>query len=747
MIVNGIGEVLLHDTGLDAATVAAIVGGSYGDPFAVLGMHRVPGRQSIAVRAMLPRARRVHVIDAADGTIAAELAQRDPAGLFAGIVQGRRKPFPYRLRVTASNGEFQIEDPYCFPPILRDADLLRFAEGEHFQVQRLLGAHIARIDDVVGAVFAVWAPNARRVSVVGPFNAWDGRCHPMRLRRECGIWEIFIPGLAPGELYKYEIVGAAGNLLPLKADPCGVFVEPSPGTASIIYDLGGFDWRDQEWLAQRAERGVRQAPIAIYEVHLGSWKRHADGTYLTYRELADELIPYVRDLGFTHIELLPISEYPFDGSWGYQPLGLFAPTSRFGKPDDFRHFVEMCHLAGIGVFIDWVPGHFPSDPHGLGYFDGTHLYEHADPRQGHHPDWDTLIYNFGRREVAAFLISNALFWIDEFHIDGLRVDAVASMLYLDYSRKPGEWLPNQFGGRENLEALAFLRRLNEVVYAESKGAITIAEESTAWPMVSRPTYLGGVGFGYKWNMGWMHDTLLYMARDPAHRRYHHDNLTFGLLYAFSENFVLPLSHDEVAHGKGSLFGKMPGDRWQKFANLRLYFAFLYSQPGKKLLFMGGEFAQRAEWNHDRGLEWELLNEPEHAGVKSLVTVLNRLYRQCAALHEFDCEGDGFEWIDCQDSDQSVITYLRFSSGRRSHIVVACNFTPVVRYGYRVGVPAVGAYREMLNTDSDLYGGSGVGNLGRVVSESKPWHGRTHSLLLTLPPLGAVMLEPEIDRRE
>lgn len=741
------GEVLLRDTGLDAATVAALVGGSYGDPFAVLGMHHVPGRRSLAVRAMLPRAQHVSVIDATDGTVAAELTQCDPAGLFTGVVPGRRGPFPYRLRVTALNGAYEIEDPYRFPPILSETDLLRLAAAEHFQVQRLLGAHIARVDNVVGVVFAVWAPNARRVSVVGPFNAWDGRCHPMRLRREFGVWEIFIPGVAPGELYKFEIVGAAGGLLPLKADPCGFFFERSPGTASIVCDLEGFAWQDQEWLARRSETGARHAPIAIYELHLGSWKRHADGTYLTYRELAAELIPYVVELGFTHIELLPVSEHPFDGSWGYQPLGLFAPTSRFGTPDDFRHFVQSCHLGGIGVLIDWVPGHFPSDPHGLGYFDGTHLYEHSDPRQGHHPDWDTLIYNFGRREVAAFLISNALFWIDEFHIDGLRVDAVASMLYLDYSRKPGEWLPNRFGGRENLEALALLRRMNEVVYAEGKGAITIAEESTAWPMVSRPTYLGGVGFGYKWNMGWMHDTLLYMACDPVHRRYHHDNLTFGLLYAFSENFVLPLSHDEVTHGKGSLLGKMSGDRWQKFANLRLYFAFLYSQPGKKLLFMGSEFAQRGEWNHDRGLEWALLNEAEHAGIKALVTVLNRLYRQCAALHERDCEGDGFEWIDCQDSDQSVVTYLRFSSGRRSHIVVACNFTPVVRYGYRVGVPAAGAYREMLNTDSDLYGGSGVGNLGHVITESKPWHGRRHSLLLTLPPLAAVMLEPEIDRRK
>lgn len=741
------GEVLLRDTGLDAATVAALVGGSYGDPFAVLGMHHVPGRRSLAVRAMLPRAQHVSVIDATDGTVAAELTQCDPAGLFTGVVPGRRGPFPYRLRVTALNGAYEIEDPYRFPPILSETDLLRLAAAEHFQVQRLLGAHIARVDNVVGVVFAVWAPNARRVSVVGPFNAWDGRCHPMRLRREFGVWEIFIPGVAPGELYKFEIVGAAGGLLPLKADPCGFFFERSPGTASIVCDLEGFAWQDQEWLARRSETGARHAPIAIYELHLGSWKRHADGTYLTYRELAAELIPYVVELGFTHIELLPVSEHPFDGSWGYQPLGLFAPTSRFGTPDDFRHFVQSCHLGGIGVLMDWVPGHFPSDPHGLGYFDGTHLYEHSDPRQGHHPDWDTLIYNFGRREVAAFLISNALFWIDEFHIDGLRVDAVASMLYLDYSRKPGEWLPNRFGGRENLEALALLRRMNEVVYAEGKGAITIAEESTAWPMVSRPTYLGGVGFGYKWNMGWMHDTLLYMACDPVHRRYHHDNLTFGLLYAFSENFVLPLSHDEVTHGKGSLLGKMSGDRWQKFANLRLYFAFLYSQPGKKLLFMGSEFAQRGEWNHDRGLEWALLNEAEHAGIKALVTVLNRLYRQCAALHERDCEGDGFEWIDCQDSDQSVVTYLRFSSGRRSHIVVACNFTPVVRYGYRVGVPAAGAYREMLNTDSDLYGGSGVGNLGHVITESKPWHGRRHSLLLTLPPLAAVMLEPEIDRRK
>ena len=734
-------------TGLDSDTISAIVRGGHSDPFAVLGMHRVPRRAPLAVRAILPRAQRVHVIDVADGSVIGELGKLDPAGFFAGMLRGRRQRFPYRLRITEPEREYEIEDPYRFPPILPEAKLNRFAAGDCFRIQRLLGAHLVQIEGVTGVAFAVWAPNARRVSVVGTFNDWDGRCHSMRLRRECGVWEIFIPGLQGGEFYKFEIVGAAGETLPLKADPCGFFTERSPRTASIVYDLDHFTWHDEEWLARRADAGARQAPIAIYELHLGSWKRHTDGSYLTYRELAGELIPYVHELGFTHIELLPVSEHPFDGSWGYQPLGLFAPTSRFGTPDDFRHFVQSCHAVGIGVLIDWVPGHFPSDPHGLAYFDGTNLYEHADPRQGRHPDWDTLIYNFGRREVAAFLISNALFWIDEFHIDGLRVDAVASMLYLDYSRKAGEWLPNQFGGRENLEALIFLRRLNEVVYSEGKGAITVAEESTAWPMVSRPTYLGGLGFGYKWNMGWMHDTLLYMSKDPVHRRFHHDNLTFGLLYAFTENFVLPLSHDEVVHGKGSLLGKMPGDRWRQFANLRLYYAFLYSQPGKKLLFMGGEFAQRREWHHDRGLDWELVNQPGHTGVRLLVTTLNRLYRERPALHQADCEAEGFEWIDCQDVEQSVLTCLRFSSGRREHVVVACNFTPVVRYDYRVGVPHSARYREILNTDADLFGGSGVGNLGGVVAEPKPWHGRPYSLAVTLPPLAAVMLEPEIAREE
>lgn len=728
---------------VDQGTIAAIISGEHSDPFAVLGMHEAPGDDaSLLVRAFVPGARRVWVVDANDGSVVDELPKLHEAGFFAGLLRDRRRGFHYRLRIAVGESETEFEDPYRFPSLLKESDLHLLAEGGHLYVHHMLGAHPESFDGVAGVRFAVWAPNARRVSVVGDFNGWDGRRHPMRLRRECGVWEIFIPGIGPGECYKYEIKGRFGELLALKADPCAFYAEKSPATASVVFGLGDFEWQDEEWMARREKANARDAPMSIYEVHLGSWKRGHDGRYLTYRELADQLIPYVRELGFTHIELLPVSEYPFDGSWGYQPVGLFAPTSRFGTPDDFRCFVQSCHQAGIGVLLDWVAGHFPRDPHGLGFFDGTCLYEHADPRQGQHPDWDTLIYNFGRREVAAFLISNALYWIEEFHVDGLRVDAVASMLYLDYSRKPGEWLPNVHGGRENLEALAFVRRLNEAIYAEGRGAITVAEESTAWPMVSRPTYLGGLGFGYKWNLGWMHDTLRYMATNPVHRRYHHNDITFGLLYAFTENFVLPLSHDEVVHGKGSLLGRMPGDVWQKFANLRLYYAFLYTQPGKKLLFMGNEFAQPAEWNHECGLAWHHLNEPMHGGVRRLVGDLNRLYGATAALHQLDCEAAGFEWIDCDDVEQSIIAYLRRAPDGDDYVAAVCNFTPVVRRNYRIGVPFGGRHREILNTDGGEYAGSGVGNAGGVNAEPVPWHGRPYSLALTLPPLAALLFRPE-----
>jgi 1,4-alpha-glucan branching enzyme len=566
----------------------------------------------------------------------------------------------------------------------------------------------------------------------------------MRRHPGAGLWEIFIPGLSPGERYKYEIKGESGAVLPLKADPYAFAAERPPQTASVVCDLGNPAWQDGAWMAERRRRNERSAPISIYEVHLGSWRRKVEegNRYLTYRELAEQLVPHATDMGFTHIELLPISEYPFDGSWGYQPTGLFAPTSRFGTPEDFRAFVEAVHGAGLGLYLDWVPGHFPTDPHGLGNFDGTHLYEHADPRQGMHKDWNTLIYNYGRREVANFLLGNALFWLGRYHVDGLRVDAVASMLYLDYSRSEGEWVPNRFGGRENLEAIAFLRRLNAVAYERHPGIATIAEESTAWPMVSRPTHLGGLGFGYKWNMGWMHDTLDYMSRDPVYRSHHHNRLTFGLLYAFTENFVLPLSHDEVVHGKASLLGKMPGDRWQRFANLRVYYTFMVGHPGKKLLFMGAEFAQEREWNHDASLDWHLLDDPAHAGIRRLVRDLNTLYRGVPALHARDCEAEGFEWIDADDGENSVLSFLRRGGPGDPSAVVVCNFTPVPRRGYRVGVPAGGFYREALNSDAAAYGGSNIGNGGGIAAEAVPWHGRPFSLALTLPPLGGLILIAE-----
>jgi 1,4-alpha-glucan branching enzyme len=728
---------------VDAAAAAALVAGDHGDPFAVLGMHGPDGAGRIVVRAFHPDASAVAVVDARTGDTRLELERVHPGGLYAGRLDVAQR-FPYRLRFTIGRDSFEVEDPYRFPPLLGEVDVHLLAEGTHWHAYRKLGAHPVSVEGVGGVSFAVWAPNARRVSVVGPFNRWDGRRHPMRRHPSCGVWEIFIPGIGPGEFYKYEIKSAAGEVLALKADPFAFCAERQPGTASIVHDLRSDRVRDNSWLTRRHLAGARDAPISIYEVHLGSWRRRLaeNGRYLSYRELADELIPYVRDLGFTHIELMPVSEHPFDGSWGYQPIGLFAPTGRFGSPDEFQAFVDRCHGEGIGIILDWVAGHFPTDPHGLAWFDGTALYEHADPRQGRHRDWDTLIFNYGRREVTNYLLCNALFWIEQYQIDGLRVDAVASMLYLDYSREEGDWIPNRFGGRENLEAIDFLRRMNEGIYARGDGAFTVAEESTAWPMVSRPTYVGGLGFGYKWNMGWMHDTLLYMSKDPVYRKHHYDSLTFGLLYAFTENFILPLSHDEVVHGKGSLLGKMPGDRWQKFANLRAYLAFMYTMPGKKLLFMGGEFGQEREWNHDIGLDWQLLDDPLHAGVQRLVRDLNHLYRGVRPLHELDCEPEGFEWIDCHDADQSVISFIRRGKDRERFVVIACNFTPMVRRNYRIGVPRDGYYGERLNSDSDLYGGSGVGNLGGGVAEALPLHGRPFSLALTLPPLAVLVLAPE-----
>jgi 1,4-alpha-glucan branching enzyme len=630
---------------------------------------------------------------------------------------------------------------HLFPLTLSDYDLHLLSEGTHYRAYEKLGAHCTAVEGVSGVVFAVWAPNARRVSVVGDFNQWDGRVHPMRLHPGNGIWELFIPGLTAGERYKYEILSPTGDLLVLKADPYSFAFEPdTPGAASLVTDLT-YQWGDAEWMATRGEKNALDAPITIYEVHLGSWARVPEegNRFLTYQELAHALTPYLIALRYTHVELLPTLEHPFYGSWGYQPLGYFAPTCRYGTPQDFMYFVDYLHQHGISVILDWVPAHFPRDPHGLIYFDGTHLYEHADPRQREHRDWGTLVFNYGRTEVSTFLLSSALFWLDRYHIDGLRVDAVASMLYLDYSRQPGEWVPNIHGGNENLEAVAFLKRFNAVVYEYYPDVMTIAEESTAWPLVSRPTDVGGLGFGYKWNMGWMHDLLDYLSKDPVYRKYHHNNLTFGLLYAWHENFILPLSHDEVVHGKGSLRRKMPGDDWQGFANLRVLYAFMYGHPGKKLLFMGGEFGQTAEWDHDQSLEWHLLREgPYHRGLQRLVQDLNHLYRTQPALHQIDFDPAGFQWIDCNDADGGVVSFLRRAKNPEDCILVACNFTPVPRHGYRIGAPTAGYWRELINTDSEPYGGSNVGNSGGVWTEAVAEHGQ--SLVLTLPPLAALFLQ-------
>jgi 1,4-alpha-glucan branching enzyme len=716
--------------------IQAIVHGHHHDPFSYLGMH--PAAHGIAIRVFLPQAREVALVDS-NGKLVGRFERIDPAGLFVAQLRGTG-PFPYRLRLTLQDRVEEIEDPYRFPPLLGPMDFHLIAEGSHLELYRRLGAHEVSIDGVDGVAFSVWAPNARRVSVVGPFNDWDGRRHPMRCHFGVGVWELFLPDLRAGTLYKFEIKGANGDVLPLKADPLALRAEHPPSTASIVGSLVSPE-PDHEWEWRRGEINARDAPMSILEVHVGSWRRKEGNRVLSYRELADTLVPYAKDMGFTHLELTPVMEHPFDGSWGYQPLGLFAPTSRFGTPEDFRAFVQSCHGAGLGVFLDWVPAHFPEDQHGLVRFDGTHLYEHADERLGRHPDWGSLVYNLGRREVANFLIANALYWFDQFGIDGLRVDAVASLLYRDYSRGPGEWLPNKYGGRENLEAIDFLRRLNHVVLTKFPGAAMIAEESTAWPMVTRPPEIGGLGFTHKWNLGWMHDTLRYFSRDPVHRRFHQNDLTFGLLYAFHENFILPLSHDEVVHGKGSLFGKMAGDPWQKFANLRAYYAFMFTQPGKKLLFMGDEFAQLAEWNHDRSLDWHLLQHPEHRGVQALARDLNSLYRAREELHALDCEEAGFSWIDCNDADASVLSYIRRGKDPSRFLVVVCNFTPIVRANYRVGVPKSGTYREVLNTDSAHYGGSNVGNWGTITADSPAAHGHAQSLVMTLPPLATLILEP------
>jgi 1,4-alpha-glucan branching enzyme len=710
----------------------------HGDPFSVLGVH-ADAQGALWLRCFVPGAGAVELRGADGHTEFGPLTHRHADGFFEGACPAAIAR-DYRLQVRWADGTRSLlDDPYRFPPLLGDVDVWLMAEGTHLRPYEVLGARPRTMLGVAGTGFAVWAPNAARVSVVGSFNQWDGRRHPMRLRRECGIWELFIPGVAAGVPYKYELRTPAGQVLPLKADPYALQAELRPSTASIVAALPPLVPPS----AERKRANALDAPISIYEVHLGSWRRKPEqgNRWLSWDELADELVPYAAAQGFTHLELLPISEHPFDGSWGYQPIGLYAPTARFGEPAGFGRFVQRCHASGLGLLIDWVPAHFPSDEHGLGEFDGSALYEHADPREGFHHDWNTLIYNFGRTEVRNFLVGNALYWLERYGVDGLRVDAVASMLYRDYSRKAGEWVPNVHGGRENLEAIAFLKRVNEVVGIERPQAVTLAEESTAFPAVSRPTYGGGLGFHYKWNMGWMHDTLQYMARDPVHRSHHHGEITFSMVYAFNENFVLPLSHDEVVHGKGSLLNKMPGDRWQKFANLRAYFGFMFAHPGKKLLFMGGEFAQLREWNHDHSLDWHLLGDPAHAGVQRLVRDLNHFYRDSPALHQRDFTPDGFEWIEHGDAQRSVLAFARRGGDAQRIVVAVCNFTPTLQHGYRIGVPAPGVYRERINTDSAHYGGSNVGtHYGEVTAEPIAWHGRPHSIGMTLPPLATVLFE-------
>ena len=721
---------------LPAEICEAIAQGRLDDPFGWLGLQETEGGLRIAC--FDPGASEARITDAKGKTVA-KLARVHPAGLFAARLARRKRRFDYRLGFHGDGRDWGGHDAYAFGPVLGELDVHLLAEGRHQELHRCLGAHPKRHGGVDGVAFAVWAPNARRVSVVGDFNYWDGRRHPMRLRHGAGVWEIFLPGVGIGARYKFEIVGADGQVLPLKADPVAFRQELAPMTASVVQGLSGVE-DDPVWARDLAARQSRSSPVSVYEVHLGSWRRAEGDRMLSYDELAEALVAYAVDMGFTHLELLPVSEHPFAGSWGYQPIGLFAPTARFGPPDAFRRLVRACHRAGLGVLADWVPAHFPSDEHGLARFDGTQLYEHQDPRLGFHKDWNTLIYNFGRREVANFLTANALFWLEHYGLDGLRVDAVASMLYLDYSRQEGEWLPNVHGGRENLEAIDFIRGFNHLVAERCPGRLTIAEESTAWPGVSRPSEQGGLGFGFKWNMGWMHDTLEYMQKDPVYRRHHHHLMTFGIDYAFSEDFVLPLSHDEVVHGKGSLLGRMPGDDWQRFANLRAYFGFMWTHPGKKLLFMGGEFGQAREWDHDSSLDWHLLDDPAHAGLQRLVRDLNGLYRASPALHALDCEPAGFAWIEGGDVEQSVFSFER-RGPQGEHAVIVSNFTPVVRHDYAIGAPRAGIWRERLNTDAADYGGSNIGNAGRVEAVETPLHGRPASLRLTLPPLATIVLEP------
>jgi 1,4-alpha-glucan branching enzyme len=725
-----------------------LIHANHWNPFAVLGMHEIErerGGRVVAVRAFMPEAREAAVIDLTAGEPGVHVAMErlHPDGLFEHVFADRTKQFPYRLFTENYEGHsWQLVDPYQFGPVLTSFDLHLLGEGKHHRNFERLGSHVKDHEGFRGVHFAVWAPNAMRVSVVGNFNHWDGRRHPMRNLGATGIWEIFLPDLTEGEVYKYEVKSRYNSYLVQKSDPYGFASELRPKTASVVWDVNKYAWGDDEWMAERGKRQALDSPMCVYEVHLGSWKRNPEegNRFLSYRELADQLAVHLRETRFTHVELMPVSEHPFDGSWGYQPVGYFAPTARHGTPDDFAYFVDTMHRNGIGVILDWVPAHFPRDLHGLGYFDGTHLYEHADPRLGEHRDWGTKIFNYGRAEVRNFLYGNALFWLERYHVDGLRVDAVASMVYLDYSRKPGDWVPNMFGGNENLEAIDFLKKLNELCHAEHPGVLTIAEESTSFTGVSRPTYLGGLGFSIKWNMGWMNDTLRYMSKDPVHRKYEHGSLTFSMIYAFNENFMLPLSHDEVVHGKRSLLDKMPGDLWQKFANLRLLYGYMFGHPGKKLLFMGSEIAQWREWSHEESLDWHLMQWRDHQGIFKLICDLNAMYRANPALHQVDFEWQGFEWLELHDWENSVLAFLRRARDPSDSVVVVANFTPVPRHEYRIGVPSGGYYREILNTDSATYGGSNVGNEGGVWARPEPYAGRAFQLSLMLPPLGVLFLK-------
>ena len=727
--------------------IEALLAARFEDVFSILGMHEHPSGTGLIVRALLPGASAIEVIASKDNEQVASLQLISDEGLFEGTLGHRCERFNYHFKVQFGSEFVEMEDPYRFPSLLNDDDLYLFGEGTQERVYQWMGAHARQVEGIDGTLFVLWAPHAARVSVVGQFNAWDGRRHSMRKHPASGIWEIFIPEVREDLTYKYEIARPDGVVLPLKADPYAFAMQHSPETASKTVSAEPYPWQDDQWLSIRASASDHhQCPVSIYEVHLGSWRRNEErgNIYLTYRELAAQLIPYVVDMGFTHIQLMPVSEFPFDGSWGYQPIGLYAPTSRFGSAQDFKYFVDCCHEQGIGLLLDWVPGHFPTDEHGTGRFDGTCLYEHEDIRKGFHPDWNTLIYNYGRGEVISYLLGNAMYWLEQFHVDGLRVDAVASMLYLDYSRKEGDWLSNIHGGRENLEAVEFLKQVNSRVHFNNPGVMMVAEESTTWPGVSSPVDEGGLGFGFKWNMGWMNDSLRYMERDPVHRKYHHNEMTFSLTYSFSENFILPLSHDEVVHGKGSLLQKMPGDEWQKFANLRAYFGFMWTHPGKKLLFMGCEFAQRREWNHDQSLDWHLLEDEPHAGVQRLIRDLNTIYRDLPALHQLDCETAGFEWIDAENHQQSILVYVRKGQADTPPVLVIVNMTPEYYPQYNLGVPRVGQYRERLNTDSLHYGGSNMGNTGPIVARAQPLGEQPCQLCLCIPPLATLILEWQAD---